>query len=273
MNKIGALAIIFTTLFFITISPVAAQYDSGNGTPTSPYDSDNGSPSSPYDGDVVNPGDGYSGEIIEPRYEDGSEVFGIDIESGRRVSIYPEGCGFVERITFDFNDDVDGEIRINSFGEETPIEEKEIEKVVEYCEIELSNIDSEKIESMNMDTRVRKSWLRSEGVEEQDIALYSYGDDDSDWTSERTQKESDNSIYVFYNSEVDYSQYVAIGEYKGDGLFGFNPWMILICCVLIIILLLILSAIYYIMNRRRNKGGIQQQPQTYNTYGQANPYQ
>lgn len=191
----------------------------------------------------------YDTDVIEPEYQNGEEVFGINTQSDKKVSVYPEGCKGIERIVISLKGEIDGEIRISSSNENTPVEGKQIDKAYEYCSFKYTGIEREDIESMTIDSKIRKSWLSSESVDESDIALYTF---DNGWKNEKTNKETDNTIYSFYKTEIGFTEYIALGEYQGNSLpFGLNPWIIIVCCVGLLFLLLLISILYSFMNRRK----------------------
>ena len=193
----------------------------------------------------------YDVNIIEPRYDNGREVFGIDTDGDQTISFYSEGCKSVERVVIELKGSVSGEITVFSHGEESPIEGKEIEKTFEYCNFVYDRISKDDIEKISIDSRVRKSWLDVHDVDENDIGLYTFNNDE--WSVEGTNKESDNAIYSFYTSDdVEFSEYVAVSEHIVSSPLGVNPFTLIICCIVFLLLLLLFSVIYSILRRRDN---------------------
>lgn len=197
----------------------------------------------------------YDVDVVEPSYQDGSEVFGIDVAAEEQVSIYPDGCKSIERIVFDFKADTRGEIRIISRGDESPVQDRALDRVYEYCEFQYSGIEADDINSVVIDSKVRKSWLQSEDINEDSVGVYTYNNDD--WQYKTTNKDKDNSIYVFYISEIEYTQYIAVAEYQDAGftIYGLSPWLVLGCCLVLLFLLLLFSIIYSMSGREDRKGG------------------
>ncbi len=197
----------------------------------------------------------YDTDVIEPTYQDGSEVFGIDVQAEEKVSIYPDGCKSIERIIFDFKENTSGEIKLISRGDESPIEDRSLENVYEYCELQYDGIDAEKINSITIDSKIRKSWLQSEDISEDNVGVYIYENDD--WSYRTTNKDKDNSIYVFYNTEAGYTEYLAVAEYQDAGftILGLSPWWVLGICLVLLFLLLLFSIIYSMGGREDRKGG------------------
>jgi len=191
----------------------------------------------------------YDSEIIIPSYENGKEVFGISTERGHSTIIFfPEGCKSVDKVTVKFIKPVEGKIRVESFGEESPFEDIIIDKPFEYCRFTYSDIYEEDIEELKIDAKVRKSWLEKENVDKENIGLYSFVEDN--WNVNPTEREDDNSIYNFYAIEdVEFSEDFAVGEYTEiSGII--SPLFLLICCIVLIFLLLLLFLIYSLTKKR-----------------------
>jgi PGF-pre-PGF domain-containing protein len=216
--KTAALAIIFLCLFFPIIQ-VRAQYGS---------------------------------DVIPPVIQNGTEVFGVSTQTEKTLSFYPEGCKSIDRIMINFKANVDGQLTVKSDGTTSPISDKKIDQVYEYCELQFSNITQDNIISITIDSKVRKSWLSSTNVDQTNIALYTYTN--NNWQNNTTQKTKDDSLYVYYTSNnLPFSQYIALGEFKpaSSNIFGISPLLLVVCCIFILFLILLLSVIY--AARRRNQ--------------------
>lgn len=195
----------------------------------------------------------YESNVIQPTFEDGEEVYGISTQKDTQsIVFYPEGCKSIDRVEITFKKIItDGQIRVRSLGENSPIDGKEIETPYEYCEFRYTNINESDISSYKIDSKIRKSWLESEGLDSSRIALYTYTNDK--WEYNRTQASKDNTVYQFFGSEAKYSQYYGVGKYTPDSIlpFGLSAGTLLFCCIILLFVLLILFLIFTLTKRRR----------------------
>jgi len=191
----------------------------------------------------------YTTDVIKPTYEGGQETFGVNTEGEKTISVYSQGCKSIDRLVFTFKSAVNGKIQVKSHGVESPFREKKIDKIYEYCEIILENINKEDIKSIIVDAKVRRSWLTSENISEDNIGVYSYVDEN--WKYNKTNRDKDNSIYFYYKTDIEISNYLAVGEYIEQPVLplGINP-LLLVCCCIILLLLILLLILYYSLQKR-----------------------
>lgn len=192
----------------------------------------------------------YDSDVLEPRYEDGAEVFGISTNEAKTLSFFPQGCKSIDKVEIEFSESVEGEIKVRSNGEESPIEGNSLDKTFEYCTFEWSGISADNISSFKIDAQVRKSWQEAQNVSQDDIAVYSFVGEE--WVTNDTNRGSDNAIYHFYNAEnIEFSDHFAVAESTGGFDFPINlsPISLLICCIVLLVVAILIAAVYGVSSR------------------------
>jgi hypothetical protein len=80
----------------------------------------------------------------------------------------------------------------------------------QYLTITGTNIAAEKITDTRIEFKVDKSWLESNQVDRENIALYRYTLDE--WVEQATRVKSEDTGYVYYEATTLGLSYFAIGE-------------------------------------------------------------
>ncbi|KXK26804.1 MAG: hypothetical protein TR69_WS6001000825 [candidate division WS6 bacterium OLB20] len=215
--KNSAKALLLGIVFsFLVASPVSAQYDT---------------------------------EQITPVYREDGEVYGIDIAASDRVSFFPTGCESIDKVTIEAKNAIKGEIILRKLDENPKPDAGEIDNVFEYCELEFDGIDADDIQSTEVELKVRKSWIEDNNLSEDDIALFTFNEDDNTWSRENTAQKTESSIYFFYDSEAGNFPYWAVGQRSESFLSSINAGVILLCCIVSLLLLILLA--FALAARRR----------------------
>lgn len=193
----------------------------------------------------------YDNNVVLPEYRDGAEVYGIDIEAKDRVTFFPEGCESIDKVTIVAKNTIAGEIVVKALSENPKDNNNPSDKVFEYCEVELVNIDKSDIEETLVEAKVRKSWLKDNDVRDDQIALFTFNNGDNAWKQQSTTKKTESSIYYYYESKAENFPYWAVGK-ANTSIFGsINPGLILLCCIILLILLILLALL--LASRRRGE--------------------
>jgi len=189
----------------------------------------------------------YDTEQITPVYREDGEVYGIDIAASDTVSFFPTGCESIDKVTIEAENPINGEIILRKLDENPEPDAPELDNVFEYCEFEFDGIDPEDIRSTEVELKVRKSWIEDNGLSQDDIALFTFADDN--WNRENTASKTESSIYYFYDSEAGNFPYWAVGQRSESLLSSVNVGVILLCCIVSLLLFILLA--FALAARRR----------------------
>lgn len=84
-------------------------------------------------------------------------------------------------------------------------------KVDQYLQIEVSNVDN-KLDKATITARVKKSWVSSNGLEIDDVAIFKFDENAEEWNELTTISREGDSTYYYYDAEVSSFSFFAIGE-------------------------------------------------------------
>ena len=84
-------------------------------------------------------------------------------------------------------------------------------KVYQYMQINASNLGN-KLEKAKIIAKVNKSWIVSNGVSRNDIAISKFDESNSKWNELPTSFNSEDDDYYYYETEVNSFSYFAISE-------------------------------------------------------------
>jgi len=181
----------------------------------------------------------YDTNVVLPEYRDGGEVYGINLGSSQRVSLFPEGCESIDKITLESKNPINGEIFVKPLNENPKKDVAELDKVFEFCQVELKNINKDDLQNVNVEAKVRKSWLDENDVNEDQIALFTFNEGDKTWAPHDTSKKTESSIYFFYSSRAENFPYWAVAKYNPGLVAGINPGLLLLCCIILLIVFIL----------------------------------
>jgi len=84
-------------------------------------------------------------------------------------------------------------------------------KVDKYLEVKEQNL-KENLKKATITIQVEKSWISSNSLERDDIALFKFGDISKQWNELTTTYKTEDATYYYYDVEVTSFSYFAIGE-------------------------------------------------------------
>ena len=211
-------SVIFSLLM---ISVVKAQYDSDGGTP----------------GDV-------QGE---------EESFGINIKSGETATFFPGACEIIDSIKLKARNDLKGDIKVTSYGEENPTEsDKSLgKKIVEYCGIDFVGFENGDVESSIFAIEGNKDRLEELDLKKENARFFQFIEEENKWEQLNTPEKSETDRSNFFETDsVDQYSYYALAE-KTGGLS--TATILIIICVFLVLLLLVLFLIISSLGRREEE--------------------
>jgi PGF-pre-PGF domain-containing protein len=192
----------------------------------------------------------YDTNVILPEYRDGGEVYGVNVAASQRVSMFPEGCESIDKITIESQNPINGEIFVKPLGENPKPDVTELDKVFEYCHVELRNINQTDLRDVDVELKVRKNWLTDNDVSSDQMALFTFNETDRVWEPHDTSRKTESSIYFFYSSSAENFPNWAVARYAPGLLAGINPGLLLLCCIILLIVF-ILAALLLSSRRQR----------------------
>lgn len=84
-------------------------------------------------------------------------------------------------------------------------------KVFQYIQIKTENLE-DNLEKATITTKVKKTWVSDNGLEEENIALFKFNEATINWEELTTTYEEEDNIYYYYVSELTSFSYFAISE-------------------------------------------------------------
>lgn len=183
----------------------------------------------------------YEGEVIGATITERGEEYEVEAEEGQSVTFYP-GCFSVDKIQVTFDNPVVGTFIVNH-EDENPTDVK-LDRVYEYCTVELEGFSNDDIRSAKFDLKIEKEWMEDNKIKESQIRLLHFNEDKEKWADNDTSKKNENENYVFYQSSTTEFPYLAVAAIKKDWIKTLLiPCICAILAVLLILLLLIISSL------------------------------
>jgi len=110
-------------------------------------------------------------------------------------------------------------LKVEKLGSAPDVKETLSVNVYQYLQFTLTNLANEKIESVDLELKVEKSWLAEKGLSEDKVALYKYGDDTGSWDKLAIVKTRSDANFVYYKVSTSGFSYYAIGSTEGITAF------------------------------------------------------
>jgi PGF-pre-PGF domain-containing protein len=225
MNKLKSLFFLPVLFIFLgLVTPVSAQYDTN---------------------------------VVSPKYQDGGEVYGINITASQSATLFPQGCESIDKIVLESKNPINGTITVKALSQNPRGDVKALDNVFEYCQVQLNNINKDDLKKVSVDIKVRKSWLNDNGVKDDQIALFTIDEKSGNWTAQNTAKKTESSVYFFYSTEGQNFPFWAVAKSNPSFFSTINPGLLLLCCIILLILIIFATLLISSRNRKQNKSSYQ----------------
>ena len=160
------------------------------------------------------------------------------------INIFSEDYG-IEQIEIEVKEPVeDLKVTVSKYDSKpSGVSKEKLGKVYSYLRISLENI-GENLDKAVVTTKVSASWLSENFLDNEDIAVFKFFEDEDVWKELLTTYVSSDEEYVYYKIELDSFSYFAIGEKededveeKSAGLSRLNyGWLIGLIIIVLIVL-------------------------------------
>lgn len=188
----------------------------------------------------------YEGEVVGATITKRGEEYEVEAEEGQSVIFYP-GCYSIDKVQVTFSNPVVGKFIVNH-EDENPTD-VDLDKVYEFCTIELDGFSENDIEKAEYDLKVEKDWLDKNAKKNQ-IRLLHFNEQGKKWEQNATSIKNENDDYVYYESSTKEFPYLAVAAVKKD---WFRTLLIPCICFILLILLLLLIILLRALTKRKKE--------------------
>jgi PGF-pre-PGF domain-containing protein len=178
---------------------------------------------------------------ILPVYKDGGETYTFNAERDVVYQLHPGTCEGIRNIKLTFNRAVTAKISLQPVDNEQSLA---LDKVSATCKVTVSGFSAVDIDSINLEVRVKKSWLTDKGLANSDVAFFDYDSKASQWQKLTVTQTDSKEVYVYYSVKPNNLESWALAGTVNDS-FPFNlpqvnnvSWILIICPCLVLLAML-----------------------------------
>ena len=148
------------------------------------------------------------------------------------------------------------EVKVKALAEKPPELIKAPGWVYEYLEVLAENLKEEDVENVEFEFKVKKAWVTSRGIDEENIALCRYDNSENRWIPLPTTKISEDADYLYFSAVSPSLSLFAITagvrEVKPSPPSQLGLELLAIAAI---VLIGVVAALYMFRIRPRRRGG------------------